>query len=233
MAGEAQSAVALRCLIRETASSSPGTGEDMQNINTRNLPDGAQCFVTSTRRLYRFRKFATIAAVENVVIVPSSGGGRWVLEGPTAGAAPLFIAATDENGTDASASANWLAPNTSAFAQQAGAGLWTLTPLGCLLTYHGPEASYFVRLFATVTFPSPNTVNCVVDHNGDITGADAGFAEGEEFLESELADSTQSYIVSSERLVTIAPGETMQPKFRFSGGSDLIIERLTLAANPA
>src|SRR5262245_18986984 len=100
MADEARSAVAYRTLIRPTASTSPGSALDMQNINTAPLPDGAACYVTSTRQLWRFRKNSTFAAVPNQILVPSAGGGRWVREVSTAGALPLFVTATSDHTTD-------------------------------------------------------------------------------------------------------------------------------------
>jgi hypothetical protein len=232
MSGEAQSAVALRCMIREFVSTSPGNGEDLQNINTSQLPDGAQCFVTTTRQLFRFRKFSTISAVPDYVIVPSSGGGRWVLEGIPAGALPAWVVATNTNTTDASGSGDWLAPNTDDFSLELGGGAWAFTALGCILTYTGPTARYLFRVTATLTFAGDQSVQLGIAHNDDLTGTAAGFLQGIQFYDVPI-ESSETVDLSAERMRVIANGSTIRPKFRLSGtAADLDIERLTLSATP-
>lgn len=232
MANEAQSAVALRTLIRTFPSSSPGVADDMQNMNTSELPDGAQCYCTGTRQLFRFRKFSTAAAVANIVIVPSSGGGRWVLESfaPT-GALPVFLAASAANTADTDGTVNWTASQTSNYALQGGLAAWTLTA-GCVLHYIGPAATMLVTLTATVTIGAGSRVDIGVSHNDDLVLAVDGFAEGTQFHAGAAVEDTESVVLSTQRRVVISPLETLRPKFRFDGGADLDILRLTMSAVP-
>lgn len=219
-------------MIRRTTGS-PGSGFDLANIDTAPLPNGAQCFVTSTRKLYRFMKRSTAAAVAGVVIVPIAGGGRWLLEsGAASGAFPLFAAATSSNTTNSSEDSEWLAPNTNEFAMQLGSGAWTFTALACVATYSGPPATYLARAVATVTFPSPDTVYLGVDHDVDLAGTAPGFAEGAEFIDSVISEGNVTVNISSERIVTVVSGDQIGPRFRLGGGVDLEIERLTLSAVP-
>lgn len=231
MSGEAQSAVALRTLIRTFPSSSPGSGEDMQNMNTSELPDGATCFCTATRQLFRFRKKSTAAAVANIVIVPSAGGGRWILESlaPT-GALPVFLAATDLNTADTSGTTNWTASQTSLYALQGGSAAWTLTA-GCVLHYIGPATPMLVTLTVTLSFDATARVDIGISHNDDLVAAADGFAEGIQFYGVGV-ETTGVVVLSTQRRVDISPLETIRPKFRYSGGADLDIFRLTMSAIP-
>lgn len=233
MTSEAQSAVALRCLIRASVGS-PGNAEDIANLNTANLPDGAQCFVTENRVLYRFRKFSTLAASGTVVIAPIAGGGRWVQEGAPSGAVMAFVAGTNTNTTNSSESSDWLPLNSIETALQAGAAGWNFNPGSAILTLTGPGGRYLCTLSATVSPTEGNTVNGIVSLNDDFIAAEAGFEEGEEFMAigANFDAGQQSVIISAQRLVTLVTGDNLRPKFRYSVAADLDIERLTLSVIP-
>jgi len=205
----------------------------MANIDTSPLPDGAQCYVTSLRRLFRFRKHSTATAVADLVIVPIAGGGRWIAEtGVPSGALPFFAAATNTNTSPTQSTTDWVGTISSNYAMQLGTGAWTFSAGSCSGVYHGPPATYLCRLVTTLTFSTPDTAQIVVDHNSDMTGTAAGFAEGAQFVDAALADSTESYVLVAERIVTLATGDSIDPRFRLGGENDLDIERLTLSAIP-
>jgi len=228
-----ESAIDLRILIRGTVTA-PASGDDLGNIVTSELPDGAQCFVIENRTLYRFRKFSSLAASGTSVIAPNAGGGRWVKEGSVAGALAAFAAATDTNTTNASESGDWLAPQTGNFALQAGAGAWTFNPASCILTHTGPGGNYLCDVRASVLPAEGEAVQVVVSLNDDVSGGAFGFAEGAERSEigANFDGGQQSVIVSAERFVTLATGDNLRPKFTYSDGSDLDIDKLTLSAIP-
>jgi len=225
-----ESSPALRLLIRGSVGT-PGSGDDIANIVSSELPDGAQCFVISNRTLYRFRKFSTIAASGTVVIAPNAGGGRWVQEGPPAGALGLFVAATADNTIDSSGgSGEWLPSNSVNYAMQVGAGAWTFNPGSCIATYNGPAARYLCDLQVTITLQEAEAVNLAVALNDDLTGSEAGFAEGEQF-EDFTPTGAKTLIISAQRQVLLAPGDNIRPKFRIGNTeADAAIERLTLSA---
>lgn len=224
-----ESSADLRTLIRGTAGT-PGSGDDIANIVSSELPDGAQCFVISNRTNYRFRKHSTLAASGTAVIAPIAGGGRWVQEGAPAGAIGLFVAATGENNIDSSASSDWLPAITAEFALQAGTGLWAFNPASCIATYNGPAARYLCEVIATLALGAGESANIVIALNDDITGTEAAFAEGEQFLDF-ATDAEKTVVMQAQRFVTLAPGDNIRPKFRVGNAeTDTPIERLTLSA---
>ena len=228
-----QSAVAYRSLVCATVGT-PGSGEDLANINTAPLPDGSSCFVTGTRQFFRLRKYATIAAVAGAVIVPNAGGGRWVLEGVAAGALAALVAGTSTNTTDASTTGNWLGVNSINFALQAGTGAWSFNPGSCILTLTGPGGRYLCDIRASVSPVEGNGVNVVASLNDDITGTTAAFTEGEQFANvgANFEGGQQTIVLAAARVVTLVVGDNIRPKFRYSGGADLDIDRFTLSVTP-
>jgi hypothetical protein len=62
-----------------------GNPDSLQNVNTTELPNGAECFVIEDRTLYRLNKALTVTPVGGVQ--PVAGPGRWVPDfgatGPT------------------------------------------------------------------------------------------------------------------------------------------------------
>jgi hypothetical protein len=230
-----ESSTALRILIRGTAGT-PGSGDDIANIVTNELPDGAQCFVTGNRTLYRFRKFSSVAVSGEVIIAPIAGGGRWVQEGLPSGAVAAFVTATTTlNTTDASASSDWLPIATLDFALQSGAApSWDLNSVGAILTLRRPAGRYLCDLRATVEPAEGSRVDAVVSLNNDVVGTATALTEGQEFvgLGANFDAGQQAVILSAQRLVTLVTGDTLQPKFRYSAGADLAILLLTLSVIP-
>ena len=85
---------------------------------------------------------------------------------------------------------------------------------------------------ATLTVQSAESAQIGVALNDDLTGSEAGFAEGIQFIDFE-STGEKSIIVTAQRFVTLAPGDNIRPKFRIGNTeADTPIERLTLAAWP-
>lgn len=226
-----ESSVDLRILICATADA-PASGADLGNIITNELPDGAECFVLALRAVFRFRKYSSLAAVANAVIAPNGGGGRWVREGTVAGALGAFAASTNLNTVPSDLSANWLASTTANYGLQAGLGAFTFNASGCILTHTGPGGRYLCQVSASITIAQAQTVQLGVSLDDDLTGTAAGFAEGINFHETQAAAGGSTVAISAQRLVTLAPGSTLRPKYRYSGSAVLDLERVTLSAIP-
>jgi len=213
MSGEAQSASALRFLLRSSVGT-PGNGDDIANINTANLPDGSHCYVTENRSLYVFAKRSTLLA-SDTVIVPIAGGGRWLLVSTTAGAFGAFVYSTVGSVNNFDATGNWAPANTANFAA-AITGLWNFSAAGALLTYNGPTTPAIVRLTATIGgTPAPASMYAGVSYNGDISGALAGShggATGATFVEQDVGGSSLS--IASQRVIPVlSAGDSLLPVY--------------------
>lgn len=225
-----RSAVALRTLVRDTLSSAP-FGESLTNINTRVLPDGAACFVIEDRSLWRLNKASTAGANPGIVVVPAAGPGRWLKESSLANASTLWVTGLAQNSTDSSASASWLEPQTSAFGFPLGnPSPFTLTTLGCILTYNGPTAARFLfTLAVSLNFAVSGDIFAGISLNDDLTGVVDGFAEGTQFMDTEDG-AVEDIQITCQRMVILSPTDTIRPKFRAPTDTDLLINRLTLTA---
>jgi len=226
-----ESSVALRILIRATADD-PGSGDDLANLVTNELPDGAECFVIAERSVFRYRRYSSIAAVAGAVIAPNGGGGRWVREGTAAGALGAFAASTNLNTAPGNLSSDWQPSLTDSYALQAGLGAFTFTAAGCVLQHTSPGGRYLCTVIATVTLAVGETAQIGISHNNDLVGTAAGFAEGINFTETVEGTGSQTLIMSSQRLITLSPSDTIRPKYRYSGGAELNLERVTLSVSP-
>ena len=81
---------ALRILAPRARAFGFGDSDALQNVNTFELPDGAECFVIENRTLYRLNKALTVTPFGG--IQPIAGPGRWVPDfgatGPTGPTGP-------------------------------------------------------------------------------------------------------------------------------------------------
>ena len=213
----ARAAVGYRLQIRETVGT-PASGEDIQNINTLPLPDGAQCFVNLNRGLYQLDKGSTLAASGWEVVVPIAGPGRWILQsGP---GLQLFAALNSSQGLNNSftVDGDWSALSTSNFVVSQFGSYWALTAAGGILTYSGPPAPAKLQLMASVavnggTPPYSNYAGIRV--NGQLTGSLAGAQGGvlgANFVQADTDDIAQA-IMSQRFLSELLPGDTVQPVF--------------------
>jgi len=232
---EDKASVALRLSIRALIGP-PGDGASLRNIITNIYPDGALCFVLENRGLYNLEKEST-ATPDNVTIVaPLAGPGRWVLldEGPGA-AAFVEIVGTATNAIASSDVPTFKAVSGSAFDWMptgAPAG-WALSEPGGLITYNGAEA---VRARVTLTASvlindaeASGEIWAAVAHNGDLIGTNAttSFLPGTEVTEAGGTNLPQ--VVSSERTLALAPGDTLQMVFTSGVALPLVLSRGTLS----
>jgi len=67
-----QSAVAYRVLGPRR------TVQELAQVNTAPLPDGAQCWVTQSNCIYTLDRRSTLPADNDLVVAPGSGPGRWI-----------------------------------------------------------------------------------------------------------------------------------------------------------
>lgn len=218
MTGAAQSAVAYRPLIRATVGD-PGSGDDIANMNTAPLTNGAECYVTQNRSVYRLAKFSTIAANGTTVILPIAGGGRWLLVGSAGAALAASVYSTLGLNNSFNLTAAWSAPTTANFEAALTAGLWTLSPSTCLLTYLGPTTPALVRLTAAMSAPGGEgavSVYAGVAYEDDLTGTLAGSnggARGGTFYTQRASSEDVVVVATQRRIAALAAGEIIQPKF--------------------
>ncbi len=233
---EDKAAVALRFNLRATIDPT-GSGESLRNIITDKYPDGAFCFVLENRSIYNLEKSST-ATPDNVTIVqPNAGPGRWVLlggGGASGAASPVEIVAT--------AAAAVAPTDVPAFVPVSGslfdwmptgapAG-WTLSEPGGILVYGGTAlVRARVTLTASVfinTAEAASTIWAAVAHNGDLLAVNptTNFTPGTQTTETNGTDLPQ--VISSERTLVLAPGDTLQMMFAGTGTA-LVLSRGTLA----
>lgn len=224
MGNEAQAAVGYRVQIRATVGT-PSSGGDIANVNTAVLPNGALCFVLSNRGLYEFDRFSSAAASGFEIVVPTAGGGRWLLRG--AGASSVIQAAlystqalnnafVVDGNWQPSTGANFFAPNIGSY--------WTLTAAGGILTYSGPRSPVRLQLMASIgvdggtppytvyagisvkapAAPNPNLNGALAGTNGGIRGVN---------IYTPSADGLIVNVSSQRVLGEIFPGDVIQPRF--------------------
>jgi len=232
---EFTAAVGLRLSIRATIGST-GNGQSLENIITNIFPDGAQCFVLENRSLYELDKESTATPDGVEVVQPIGGPGRWIRMTLAAGAAPLVeIVGTAENTVGAQGAAAFTVVGSTEFDWMptgAPAG-WALTAPGGVITYNGLVST---RALVTLTgsvyiadVEGSGTVWGAVSHNGDLTGLDptVSFTPG---TQATIASGTSlPEVIASQRLLTLAPGDTLQIVLATDAGENLTLSRATLA----
>lgn len=221
--GEAQSPPDYRYMIRAVADVlAPGNPDDIQNINTAPLPNGAHCYVISRRACFVLNKFSTVAANGTEVLAPIAGGGRWFLEGVATGLVPPAEAFSTNPNTFV-ADGNLNAPNSALFSLQEGQNpaLWTLTAAGCIMTYNGPPTPAIAWLLACVQVDNADAVRQVagfISVDNDSGGVIGTGVDGVQAV--TLAATTEQKILSAQRhILTLQEGSTVRPKFSAAAGA--------------
>jgi len=218
MSGEAQSPPDYRYMIRAFADVlDPGNAEDIQNINTAPLPNGAHCYVISRRAVFVLNKFATTSPNGTEVLQPNAGGGRWFLEGVALGLAPIAeMYATNANTFTADAALAVVTTNFFTLQEGQNLNLWALTAAGGILTYQGPAAPAVVTLTAAVQVANTDAarmIRGVISHNNDTPAFAFGTGiEGVQSVTQSVANAVLPMI--TERYIpTLGTGDTIRPKF--------------------
>lgn len=236
----AQAAVEFRFMIRDVANlSAPGNPEDIQNINTAPLPNGAICYVNSQRSAYVLDKFSDAVADGASVWAPSAGPGRWLLLVTSSAGAPAVMAYSNggQNNTFALDDA-YHQPATNEFSANEGqeSSRWGFTASGCILTWNGPALPMLVMLTASVSLsdgtPARN-IHGFVSLNDEDSAVGQGGVQGVSIV-AITADGSQWQTLESQRFITaVASGATLRPKFAApAAGGGGNIAALTLIAVP-
>lgn len=216
--GTAQSAVDYRNMIRDVADVLvPGNPNDIQNIITDPLPNGAKCYVVSRRATYVLNKFSTLAANGIEILAPIAGPGRWFLEGVVTGEVPVAeLYSTNPNTFVTDGVLNQ--PATALFSVEKGANLaaWTLTASGGILTYNGPDTPAWAIMTASVNVANADALRAIlgfISHNNDNPGfavgtTIAGVVEVVQTVADEIV-----MLVAQRRIPALQTGNTIRPKF--------------------
>ncbi len=235
MSAEDKAAVALRLSIRAVIGATPGDPASLRNIIVDKFPDGALCFVLENRALYELNKLSSASPDNLTVVQPLGGPGRWLLlAGGSASSSFASIVGTDTNSVTSAPTANFVVVEGNSFDwQPTGAPLgFALTAQGGVITYNG-AATVRARVTFTgsveVDGESGGTVWGVIDQNGDAVGTDptTSFIPGTQTTEAGAAGLPQ--VISSQRTLLLAPGDTVRVALATDTGSDLILDRVTLS----
>lgn len=219
-----QAAVEFRFMLRDKADSlAPGDPEDLQNIDTGNLPNGSHCYVTSRKSLYVFNKFSTLTANGVDVFAPNCNVGRWYLmTSSVTGCPPVELYSSNPN--DFAADAAMHQPSTALFAYQetGNLGVWNLTASGGVLTYLGPDCPAIATLTASVSVDDAAALRSIlgfISHNDD----DPGFVVGTTVagvvqVVQTVADQVQM-LVAQRFIPALQSGNTIRSKFGTSAAA--------------
>jgi len=236
----AQAAVEYRFLIRDFADVlDPGNPNDLQNIITDPLPNGAICYVNAKRACYVLNKHSTASANGADVYAPIAGPGRWYLLTASAGELPPVMAYNTDSNTPAftcDGAFNQSSSNSFAATELQQQSRWTFTALGCVLTYNGPTIPMMATLTCSVSVTDGTPAQPIlgfVSYNDDSGGTTAGGPEGKAIAVCG-ADGTNWVTLCSQRLVpAVAEGNTFRPKFLCAaGGGAGAIGSLQLVIRP-
>ncbi len=148
-----RSSAALRLLI--VAAVSGVEGDSLNQLNSSELPDGAEVFVISTRSVYRLNKTSTVVANATTVIAPNGGPGRFVYESGAGGSNAFLVNGTASlTGATAVTDDIWVNPpsGTNFYAQGSVSGFWSVSTTTGLCTYTGPNQ--VVKATAIITVAS-------------------------------------------------------------------------------
>lgn len=214
MSNEAQSSPDYRYMIRATAGT-PGSGEDIRNINTDPLPNGAHCYVIARRACFVLNKNSSVSADNVGVLLPIAGPGRWFVESVASALAPSAQAySTNPNTFVTDGVLN--RPNSALFAIQEGsdAALWDFTAAGCIMTYQGPPTPAIATLTAAVHVTNTAALRAVLGFIS-VDNDNPGFAAGTTAAGvQEVIFTDQTIQLNAQRRIpALAAGVTIGPKF--------------------
>jgi hypothetical protein len=236
----AQAAVEYRFMIRDFADIlDPGNPNDLQNINTTPLPNGAICYVNAQRAAYVLDKFSDASANGASIFAPIAGPGRWVLLTASSGGAPAAMAysTAGQNNTFTLDDA-YHAPATAEFSLNEDQELerWSFTASGCVLTWNGPALPMLVLLSASVSLADgtpARDIHGFVSVNNEDGAAGQGGSQGIAIVNISTDGTQWSSLVSQRFVAAVSNGSTLRPKFAApAGGTTGNIAALTLIALP-
>lgn len=238
MSGEAQSPADFRNLIRQKADFlAPGDPDDLQNIITSQLPNGAKCYVVERRSTFVYNRYSSLSPNGIEVFAPIAGGGRWLLSSVDIAGSPI-IEAYSTNPNTFVVDGNLNAPNTAQFTTEAGPHLtmWTLTALGCVLQYNGPDTPAWAILTASVSVANADALRSItgfISHNDDDPGAVVGTTIGGPVQVVQTVANQVLMLVAQRRIPSLQSLNTIRPKFSgIAGGVTGVLASLQLTVRP-
>lgn len=231
---EDKASVALRFIIRSVIGANAGDPQSLRNVNTTIYPDGSVCFVNETRTLYALDKEST-ETPDNVTVIAAqpAGQGNWLILSSSPGVASLVeVVGTAANAVTTGGN-NFVAVTGSSFAFEptgVPAG-WTLSAAGGILTYHGTQPARAIARFTgsvEVTGESGGQIWAAVTQNGDdIAGNPTTlFTNGTQT--ADVGGTSSPGIITAERVLVLAPGDTLQIVLATSANANLVLDRATL-----
>lgn len=220
------------------------TSEELETMNSTELPDGATLYDNESSILYRLFKnlgdtFDGLIPGRAIIKPNDQTNARWVAQ-TISGATPFYYESylASAAGVTIAGSNTWaLLGNVAAtFARANGSALaYGLSATTGQVTYNGPPILAAVRARASLGNASgatPIIVSAAVSHNGDIASGDTGPKASFGMQQGEIADGGQTCI-PTERIVLLSPGSTLRLAFRNTvNGDDLSVAAYQLIVNP-
>lgn len=235
MSDTQRSAVALRFII-VAAVSSP-VEDSLAGLGTAELPQGAECFVTATRSVYRLDKPSTVTPIADGSVVAAKNGGNWILFGgaldPRVTQA-VGTASLASSGAFAVVQNTWIGmPSGSGFyaPEPAASGSFTLATGTGILTYNGPAWRYRVTATATVaSATSADNIELAISPTPTIIGG----TTFQDTAGSIFVAATTGEQITTSRVLGLANGDTLQAAVRnLTGAHNLTVSHLNITLQPA
>jgi len=216
------------------------TTADLQQRYTAPLPDGATVFIPATGALYRLFKGlgTTFDTITGLVVIPANDSSdRWVLQ-EVEGTSPWAgqEASQSINNIPAPGSDVWAALGTlsGSFALAAGnANVFQVNATSSLLTYHGVPRSMKLLAIASMLGAAADIFSIVISKNDDVPAG----SSSPQYLKGEQSASnaaTSRVNITTQRIVTLEPGDTLRLMARsFAGDQVIQFHQATLSVVPA
>jgi len=235
-------AVAYRLLApRATGGTIPGSGDDLKNVVTTDLPNHAMCWAAINTLLQLDKNNNASAELilpsgEPVIIVPNSGPGRWVaIAGRGATGFSQEMYSTVSGTPTGQGVATWvqLGNLTWNAVYLPASSLWVASNIG-VLTYSGPPGRFQASANITViqTVDQAAEVDFYIDKNSAFIGSTTTLEEASKSGTSPSAQAISTQI-STSVLRDMVSGDTLQMTFRVLNGDDHAVIRAAITIVPA
>lgn len=226
-----RSSVALRSIIVAAVTGVPG--DSLDEINSAQLPDGAEVFVVSQGSVFRLDKTSTVTP-NAAVIEPAGGPGRFIYQSGTSGGDSFqFTGTANLTGTSAATDDTWLALPSGAnfYAQLAQSGFWTVSTTTGIATYAGPTARVKVTGVLTISSAvAAQAVEAAITVNQTLVGTTTADYVA---ASANVPPTTPGLAVQlmAQRFYSLSEGDTVSLAFRTTSGSNnLTVSRVSLIA---
>ncbi len=136
----------------------------LSTYNTSKSPNGARAFVNDNGVLYQFYKFSSAVADGSTVIAPGGGPGRWIAVASEGSSSP-FNAQALSNGTVSTGAVvanTWAAIGDLSYSLITDGDLFSINATTGVVTYTGPDATYFFTATFTCSAGGPLEIEAAV-----------------------------------------------------------------------